>query len=324
MVALTFSNKAQQEMKNRIEELNPPNLHCVKVYTFHSFCSRILRTYGRDILGELVQNPSFDSNFSTLDQQESLRMIKNILRRNSLSHLKEVEVYNRILKSKESNVLKWSSKSNECPIILSSIDHMLIDAYEKILRENNVADFSDLLILTWRLLKEYSTVRANLQREYQHILIDEYQDTNKLQYEITKLLYQPPDGSRTEWPRSLFVVGDVNQSIYSWRGALPENLAHLSHDFPMCAQFDLKVNYRSSPNILAVANALVGNNSTIPSQEKLTAEHLPVYIYSAKDDIHQAEFICRSLKSMSGKSRAILYRTNAQSHALEVDFLRFT
>lgn len=323
-MALTFSNKAQQEMKNRIHELNPPNLQAVKIHTFHSFCSKILRSYGQQFLAKLVHNPSFASNFSTLDQSESLRIVKNILKRNNLSHLKEEDIFNQIVRSKESIVMNWSESFHEFPRMITSTDQVLIDSYDRELRENNAADFSDLLVLTWRLLREYSSVRALLQREYQHILIDEYQDTNKVQYEITKLLYHPP--AVEGYPdlrisRTLFVVGDVNQSIYSWRGALPENMNRLSQDFNSCTHFDLKVNYRSSPNILAIANCILGFNSTIAPQEKLSLDHLPVYIYSAKDDIQQAEFICRSLKSMDGKSRAILYRTNAQSHALEVSVL---
>jgi DNA helicase II / ATP-dependent DNA helicase PcrA len=329
IIALTFSNKAQQEMKSRVDELNPNNIRAVKIHTFHSFCSRILRTYGRDVLGDLVNNPSFASNFSTFDQAESLRLVKNILKRNQLNNLKEDDVFNQITKSKENTVLNWTNQAPNFSLSASRVDRLLYDSYERDLRESNAADFLDLLVLTWRLLREYPIIRAELQRDYQHILIDEYQDTNLLQYEITKLLYQPPakeslldqpDLLSVVTPRSLFVVGDVNQSIYSWRGALPENLNRLTKDFPNCFQYNLKVNYRSSPNILTAANAVLGNISTTPPMEKLDKDHLPVYVYSAKDDLTQAEFICRSLKSMNGKSRAILYRTNAQSHALEVQF----
>jgi DNA helicase II / ATP-dependent DNA helicase PcrA len=328
IIALTFSNKAQQEMKSRVDELNPDNVRAVKIHTFHSFCSRVLRTYGRDVLGDLVQNLSFASNFSTFDQSESLRLVKNILKRNQLNHLKEDDVFNQITKSKEGIVLNWTNQDSKFTLSSNRVDRMLYDSYERDLRESNAADFCDLLVLTWRLLREYPVIRADLQKDYQHILIDEYQDTNLLQYEITKLLYQPPAKESlvhrpdlsVPTPRSLFVVGDANQSIYSWRGALPENLNRLSNDFPNCLRYDLKVNYRSSPNILAVANAVLGNISTTPPVEKLELDHLPVYVYSAKDDLTQAEFICRSLKSMTGKSRAILYRTNAQSHALEVHF----
>ena len=313
-------------MKSRLQELNPDNARAVKIHTFHSFCSRVLRTYGCDVLGDLVNNSSFASNFTTFDQTESLGIVKNILKRNQLKSLKEDDIFHQITKLKESIVLNWTNQDPKFTLSSTRVDQLLYDSYERDIRENNAADFCDLLVLTWRLLREYPVIRADLQRDYQHILIDEYQDTNLLQYEITKLLYQPPAKESLVHrpdllvtnPRSLFVVGDANQSIYSWRGALPENLNRLSNDFPNCLQYDLKVNYRSSPNILTAANAILGNISTTPPVEKVDLDHLPVYIYSAKDDLTQAEFICRSLKSMTGKSRAILYRTNAQSHALEV------
>jgi DNA helicase II / ATP-dependent DNA helicase PcrA len=328
IVALTFSNKAQQEMRNRVDELNPSNLQAVQIYTFHSFCSKILRTYGRNFLADLVSNPSFSSNFSTLDEEDSLRIITGILKKNQLDTLDVVDTYRQIMKSKENIALDWGAMLIDQPITRSKstpLERLLSESYERELRESNAADFCDLLVLAWRLLREYPVVRAAIQGQYQHILIDEYQDTNLLQYEITKLLYQPPPTEALPSPltdlktfRSLFVVGDSDQSIYSWRGALPENLSRLTHDFKGCSQFELKHNYRSSPNILAVANAVLGSNSTIPPPEKPDLGHLPVYVYGWKDERTQAEFICRSLKSMTGKSRAILFRTNAQSHVLEV------
>ena len=278
IVALTFSNKARQELKNRIEEFIP-NSHSINVHTFHSFCSYILRTYGQDQLGILVTNRLFTSQFSIVNEQDSLRFVKKILKQSNITHLKEENIFNQITQLKEKVVTEWTqnissssssssssstssllNKTNSKIKLISSSPYpindpiilALFESYEQLLRNNNAADFSDLLILTWKLLRQYPQIRQLIQNQYKHILIDEYQDTNLLQYELTKLLYQPPsieslklqtneketklidshdNNSNNLFSRSLFVVGDVNQSIYSWRGALPENLTLLEKDF---------------------------------------------------------------------------------------------
>lgn len=349
IIALTFSNKAKQELKSRVENLIR-NSQTINVHTFHSFCSNILRTYGQNYLGTLVNNNhSFNSQFSILSEDDSIRVIKKLFRQNQITHLNESRVFNQIIQQKESIITNWYQHStntllNSSSLSSSSISHSLKDpllqslfeSYEQQLRNNNSVDFSDLLILTWRLLREYPVIRQTIQNRYQHILIDEYQDTNHIQYELTKLLFQPPSNeslklqSNTEDQndndyynndnnnRSLFVVGDINQSIYSWRGAYPENLSLLEKDFHNSVKFELKQNYRCSPQISTIANTILGNISTTASSHKNESDYLPVYIYAAKDDTNQAEFICRSLQNMKGKTRAILYRTNAQSHSLEV------
>jgi superfamily I DNA/RNA helicase len=407
VLALTFTNKAGQEMKTRIGSLlnNTELSQHVSVGTFHSFCSKMLRTYGAGVLHQLTGNSSLDRDFTIYDRDDSLRVIKSLLHDKKMGSLLPKDVLQIIAQRKakeiadqagssaatEVNAPKPYSGPNAAMLFKPELEVLYRD-YTDSLHRSNALDFDDLLLFGWRLLRDHPDVRRRVQRRYQHVLVDEYQDTNLPQYEIIRMLYcdkylyhsnsptplkpfsivpntiSSGNGSST-WPsilssseydnndnssthvennssshnislssyttlpRTLFVVGDANQAIYSWRGALPGNMHRIRQDYPSLASlYGLKENYRCSPPIAAAANALLGSNVTISSASSSTnststrqsvvseRRFAPVQVISTRNDVHQANVIADLLNTYAGfgKSRAVLYRTNAQSRQLEV------
>jgi len=417
VLALTFTNKAGQEMKARIGSLlNDTEVsQRVSVGTFHSFCSRLLRTFGGDVLAQLTGNAALNRDFTIYDRDDSLRVIKSLLNDKKMGSLLPKDVLQIIAQRKAKEIADWTGSSgapyaaptpvarpysglNSSMIFRPELEGLFRD-YTDSLHLSNALDFDDLLLFGWRLLRDYPEVRRRVQRRFQHVLVDEYQDTNLPQYEIIRLLYcdkylysqglgspllndplstasvdPSPDkvssgssaansnaGSATIIARSnsfshardaavapardavapttsnnsdssgtlsrtLFVVGDANQAIYSWRGALPGNMHRIRQDYPTLASlYGLKENYRCSPPIAAAANALLGGNVTVSSAEytnlSSTSERRfsPVQVVTTKNDAHEARVVADLLNTYSGfgKSKAVLYRTNAQSRQLE-------
>lgn len=302
ILAVTFTNKAAEEMKSRIRILkNAQVLAC----TFHSLGARILR--------ESIHLLGYDNNFVIYDQEDSEKLLKACMQQLSLG---EDRGTLRTLKSQIS-----IAKNNLATEEESETNHHLFaqvfSLYQTKLKECNALDFDDLLYLPVKLLKEYEEARLAYQKRWTFVLIDEYQDTNAAQYTLARIL--------VEKHRNLFAVGDPDQSIYSWRGAQYQNILRFEKDFPGAKVVTLEENYRSTNRILEAANALISHN---PSRyEKNLWSQLgdgeKIGIFMAQSERQEAEFVVEQILQRVAKHHlslndvAIFYRTNAQSRIFE-------
>jgi DNA helicase II / ATP-dependent DNA helicase PcrA len=283
ILAITFTNKAAMEMNRRLTSLLGEAIaSSVTIATFHSFSCKLLRSYGSDHLKILTGSNDVTGNFSIYDQDECLKIVKELMKRKNIveESIKPASVLNAISNIKEARVMAKCSLSlegayahilsQEGELILSSRSiraaKELVFEYDKILHGNNALDFQDLLLCAYKLLGVREVANTVMSR-WQHVLVDEYQDTNVPQYEIIQALSPPSflkgspvletinplSKANKFFQRSLFVVGDVNQAIYSWRGARPSNLASLIRSYPNIRKFGLLENYRCSKPITAVS-----------------------------------------------------------------------
>ena len=321
ILAVTFTNKAAKEMKERLGNILGENVvKYMWVGTFHGICGRILR--------ENIENYSFqsgkklDKNFSIYDENDSNAVIKQAIKKLNLDD----KVYQpKLVKSVISNAKNKMQDAYTFATFARDFKSQKIAAiyeeYENALNNNNAIDFDDMLLLTVKLLEQSKEVRQLYYDRFQHILVDEFQDTNMAQYKLINMLYTNLD---TEIPdeRSLCVVGDVDQSIYSWRGADYTIILNFQKDFKKTKLIKLEQNYRSTANILNVANAIIENNTErvdkVLYSQKGDGELIDYY--EAQDEADEANFIASRIKQDSGgdyNRYAILYRTNSQSRALE-------
>lgn len=321
ILAVTFTNKAAKEMKERLGNILGENVvKYMWVGTFHGICGRILR--------ENIENYSFqsgkklDKNFSIYDENDSNAVIKQVIKKLNLDD----KVYQpKLVKSVISNAKNKMQDAYTFATFARDFKSQKIAAiyeeYENALNNNNAIDFDDMLLLTVKLLEQSKEVRQLYYDRFQHILVDEFQDTNMAQYKLINMLYTNLD---TEIPdeRSLCVVGDVDQSIYSWRGADYTIILNFQKDFKKTKLIKLEQNYRSTANILNVANAIIENNTErvdkVLYSQKGDGELIDYY--EAQDEADEANFIASRIKQDSGgdyNRYAILYRTNSQSRALE-------
>lgn len=312
---VTFTNKAAAEMKKRVFEFTKQSLTFSG--TFHSLSAKILRIEAAQ--GNLTKF-GLNANFTIYDSDDQLSLIKNIYKTNGF----DPTVFKpQVVKAKISNA------KNELinPIDFKEVakDGLQLFAakiykiYQKRLRDENAVDFDDLLSLCYRLLLENENLKQKYQKKFQHILVDEFQDTNKVQYFLTKLLANPDN--------NLFVVGDFSQSIYAWRGADYRNLERLSTDFPDIMQYRLERNYRSTQNILDAATSVISNNQSHPVLELWTdlTSNEKLEVYETSSGELEAEKIASIIKEKyldKLKSIVILYRTNVQSRIFEEAFMR--
>lgn len=321
ILAVTFTNKAAKEMKERLGNILGENVvKYMWVGTFHGICGRILR--------ENIENYSFqsgkrlDKNFSIYDENDSNAVIKQAIKKLNLDD----KVYQpKLVKSVISNAKNKMQDAYTFATFARDFKSQKIasiyEEYENALNNNNAIDFDDMLLLTVKLLEQCKEVRQLYYDRFQHILVDEFQDTNMAQYKLINMLYTNLD---TEIPdeRSLCVVGDVDQSIYSWRGADYTIILNFQKDFKKTKLIKLEQNYRSTANILNVANAIIENNTErvdkVLYSQKGDGELIDYY--EAQDEADEANFIASRIKQDSGgdyNRYAILYRTNSQSRALE-------
>lgn len=321
ILAVTFTNKAAKEMKERLGNILGENVvKYMWVGTFHGICGRILR--------ENIENYSFqsgkrlDKNFSIYDENDSNAVIKQAIKKLNLDD----KVYQpKLVKSVISNAKNKMQDAYTFATFARDFKSQKIAAiyeeYENALNNNNAIDFDDMLLLTVKLLEQSKEVRQLYYDRFQHILVDEFQDTNMAQYKLINMLYTNLD---TEIPdeRSLCVVGDVDQSIYSWRGADYTIILNFQKSFKKTKLIKLEQNYRSTANILNVANAIIENNTErvdkVLYSQKGDGELIDYY--EAQDEADEANFIASRIKQDSGgdyNRYAILYRTNSQSRALE-------
>jgi len=320
ILAVTFTNKAAKEMKERLSGiLGEDVVKYMWVGTFHSICGRILR---QDIDNYKFQSgKTLDKNFTIYDEQDSLAVIKQSIKKLNLD---EKQYQPKLVKSIISNAKNRMQDAYTFATFARDFKNQryaqIYDDYETTLNNNNAIDFDDMLMLCVKLLEQNPEVREKYYNRFKHILVDEFQDTNPAQYNMVHALYT---NNLDEIPeeRSLCVVGDVDQSIYSWRGADFKIILNFQHDFKNCKLVKLEQNYRSTDKILKAANAVIENNEQRVDKVLYSnkGDGEMITFYEADDDADEANFIASTIKSTSANYNqfAILYRTNAQSRSLE-------
>lgn len=309
---LTFTNKAANEMKERISTLTNGNMPMTG--TFHSFCAKVLRIDGKYI--------GIPVNFLIYDEQDQKDLVKEILGEMDLNteQYNPAAILNGISEAKNQMLTPGEYKDfvrSEWQEVIAKV----FEEYEKKLKENRALDFDDLLIKTVKLFNESPDVLRKWQKTLTHIFVDEWQDTNKIQYLLTKLLV----GKR----RDITAVGDASQSIYSWRGADFRNINYLIRDFPGIKIINLEQNYRSTQNILDAANLVISKNTSHPILKLWTEKTAgaKIRLYAARNGFDEADFVIDEISNLAGRKAisysdvAVLYRTNAQSRVLEEAFL---
>ncbi|PIV11250.1 ATP-dependent DNA helicase PcrA [Candidatus Roizmanbacteria bacterium CG_4_10_14_0_2_um_filter_36_35] len=309
ILMITFTNKAASEMKARIGL----SYSLGYVGTFHSFCARVLRIDG--------QFSGLKKNFLIYDEEDQIALIKSVLKKTQLNKKYTPSYFlNRISSAK--NQLIGPEKYLEVFSDHASADTATVyQGYQKELKENNALDFDDLINMTIKLFTKNKQILDKYQEKYRHILVDEFQDTNYVQYLLTKLL--------GEKYKNITVVGDFSQSIYSWRGAEIKNLEKFKKDFPKTKVFYLEKNYRSSQTILDFAYQVISKNQTHPILSLYTDKKggEEVTFYEAVTEEDEGIYIANSINDLKKKYRldemAVLYRINAQSRAIEEVFLHF-
>ncbi|OGU52254.1 MAG: DNA helicase [Ignavibacteria bacterium GWC2_36_12] len=316
ILALTFTNKAAKEMKERIHELVGSKASSIWMGTFHSIFARILRIESKQI--------GYESNFSIYDAEDSHSLVQNIISNFNieLEAITSNSIRHKISFFKNHMVLPGEFKKKHMHSFIDEKVAEVFEEYQKRLYENNAMDFEDLLLKPIELFNKKSNLYQKYKKKFKYILVDEFQDTNKAQYEIIKMLINK-DGN-------ICVVGDDAQSIYSWRGANLGNMLDFEKDFLKRKIFKLEQNYRSTKTILLAADSIIKNNKDQLIKTLWTENNdgeLLTLIKCAdeKDEAFQiAKYIKQEIskKKLSLKDIAILYRTNAQSRALEDIFRR--
>lgn len=317
ILAITFTNKAAKEMKERVTNLVGAQADSIWLSTFHSFCAKLLRF-------EVDGFHGYTRNFTIYDSSDQLVLVKDCLKKLNLDDKQFMprSVLGTISSAK--NVLMdakaFAAKASDF------YEQKVADVYalyQEKLRENNAVDFDDLLFLAVRLLQEKEDVREKYQSRFQYILVDEYQDTNHAQYALTKIL-------AARW-RNICVVGDADQSIYAWRGADIRNIIDFTRDYPDAASIKLEQNYRSTKTILHAANAVIDNNESRPKKTLWTENPAgnKIIHYQAQTEHDEADYIAGVIYNRHEISyepygdMAILFRTNAQSRVLEEKLMRY-
>ncbi len=314
ILAVTFTNKAATEMRERVEQLLQHLSIPPLVSTFHSFGVRVLRRHASRI--------GYSSNFTICDKDDQKRLLKQIYGELGFKdeYLPLAKTHSVISRAKNQGWAPDEYLKNSRDFDSESI-HQVFSRYDEYLRKSDAADFDDLILLTVKLLQEHADIRNRFCDRYKYILVDEYQDTNAPQYELVKLL--------TSRHQNISAVGDEDQSIYSFRGADITNILRFEEDFSGAEVIKLEQNYRSTQNILDAATAVVSNNLSRKEKVLWTAEQAgePISLYAANDAREEALFVARRVRQHldSGVSGiAILYRTNFQSRQFEEIFRMFS
>lgn len=323
ILAITFTNKAAAEMKERVEELVGRRAAIMWVSTFHSACVRILR--------KEIERLDFKSSFSIYDSQDQKRLMQLVL-------------HDLDLDAKQfppNAVLNWvSDQKNELldPDDVAKDAHNSLEKgyaaayaeYQKRLKQANALDFDDLILMTVRVFQLFPDVRETYRRRFRHVLVDEYQDTNHAQYAlIAQLCAGDPEGNDQVEPAELMVVGDADQSIYAFRGANIRNILDFEQDFPNATSIVLEQNYRSTQTILNAANSVIKNNAGRRDKQLWSeaGEGERIVGWVADDERDEARFVSGEIDKLvddglSASDVAVFYRTNAQSRVFEEVFIR--
>ncbi|MCP4470466.1 MAG: UvrD-helicase domain-containing protein, partial [Gammaproteobacteria bacterium] len=308
VLAVTFTNKAAAEMRARVEALLGISAAAMWVGTFHGLAHRMLRLH--------YEAAGLPQSFQILDSDDQLRMVKRVVRQLDLDEArwppKQAQWF--INHNKDEGMRAAHVDPGQDPIHQQMLE--IYRLYEELCQRAGVVDFAELLLRVLELIRDNDDIREHYQRRFQHILVDEFQDTNAIQYAWLRLM------AGTETP--IFVVGDDDQSIYGWRGARIENIHHFEKDFSNTRVIRLEQNYRSTGTILKAANALIDNNRSRLGKELWTqsADGELITYYSAYNEKDEARFVVDRIESWvaEGRSRneiAVLYRSNAQSRQFE-------
>ena len=314
ILAITFTNKAAKEMKERVVKMLGSVAYKIQISTFHSLGLLIIR--------ENYEKLGFDKNFTILDSEDSLTVIKKILKDMNL----DPKVYNpRMIRNKISGIKNELMDSNSYSrFVNSDYEEIILEIfkrYEKKLKNNNSFDFDDLLLDPIELFKKFPLVLEEYQKRFKYILVDEYQDTNEAQYILIKML--------SDLNKNICVVGDVDQSIYGFRGANFRNILNFEKDYPNAKVVKLEENYRSTGNILNAANDVIKNNKK--RKEKILwtkkGDGSKIKYHRSYDEKDEAFYVVDEIKKLINQGEdkseiAVLYRTNAQSRNMEEALLR--
>ena len=323
ILLLTFTNKAAGEMKNRMNDLLKVETsrrgisadNQIFAGTFHSFGCRVLRIYGKNI--------GLSSDFVIYDSDDQENLLRSLLSEMGLT-TKEFKPSSLLyfIESAKNSFQSPHQVQSEAQGFWEATAAKIYAKYQSQLLKNQALDFNDLLFKTVELFQQFPNILEKYWGRYHYILVDEYQDTNELQYLLTKLLaakYQ-----------QITAVGDASQSIYGWRGANYKNLSSFTVDFPNTKIINLEENYRSTQNILNAANSVISKNISHPVLKLFTKKNSPakIKVYEADSEIDEADYISAKIKELHDslhfayKDIAVLYRMNAQSRAIEESFLR--
>lgn len=323
ILLLTFTNKAAAEMKRRVLNYTGQQLHFSG--TFHSLGVKILRLEANKQTKKnsqlQVAGRSISSQFTIYDDQDQVNLLKSIYKNNGIDRQEfKITTTKAIISQIKNQLISPSNYMTDANNFFKQTLGKIYKIYEQRLKTEDALDFDDLLILSYQLLKKNQDVRQRYQEQFKHVLIDEYQDTNKVQYLLSKILARPQN--------NLFVVGDFSQSIYAWRGADYKNLKQLSSDFPDITEYRLERNYRSTQNILDAATQIIQQNQLHPILELWTDQKnekdQKIQLYELNNAELEAAKIAQIINEKFLNSLdqiAILYRTNAQSRAFEEAFI---
>lgn len=308
ILAVTFTNKAAREMRGRVEHLMKAPMHAMWIGTFHGLAHRLLRLH--------YEEAGLPQNFSILDSDDQYRLIKRQLKAMNLDekHWPPKQIQWFINGNKDEGLRAAHVETHNDPTQQKMKDIYL--AYEQTCKRSGLVDFAELLLLAYEVLRDNEPLRRHYQQRFRAVLVDEFQDTNNIQYAWLKLLKSQEN--------SMMIVGDDDQSIYGWRGANVENISHFLKDFPSATTIRLEQNYRSTSNILQAANAVIAHNQGRLGKDLWTegAEGKKIALYAGFNEMDEARFIVSRIKQFFDdgaalKDCAILYRNNAQSRVLE-------
>ncbi|TXF96338.1 UvrD-helicase domain-containing protein [Massilia arenae] len=311
IMAVTFTNKAAKEMLTRLSAMLPINTRGMWIGTFHGLCNRLLRTHYRDA--------ALPQTFQILDSQDQLSLIKRMLKAHNVDDEKyPAKTLMYFINNAKDQGLRASQVEAYDPIERRMVE--LYELYDQQCQREGVVDFAELLLRSYELLARNGPLRHHYQMRFRHILVDEFQDTNDLQYNLLRLLA----GQGETGGGAIFAVGDDDQSIYAFRGANVGNMSAFERDYQVKNLIKLEQNYRSHGHILDSANYLIANNTKRLGKNLRTdaGQGEPVRVYEASSDLEEAQWIIEEAKSLmnEGMARneiAILYRSNAQSRVIE-------
>src|SRR6266496_4208795 len=311
VLAVTFTNKAAKEMLLRLSALTPVNTRGMWIGTFHGLCNRMLRAHYRDAaLPQLYQ---------IMDTQDQLALIKRLYKAHGIDDNRfPARQLQALINGAKEEGLRPNQVEAHDEFVRRQVEHFAL--YEEACRREGVVDFPELLLRTFELLSRHDVLREHYQRRFSHLLVDEFQDTNVLQYRWLRLLAGPDT--------AVFAVGDDDQSIYAFRGANVANMQHFERDFATAEHpvtlIKLEQNYRSHGHILDAANALIRHNQVRLGKNLWTADSKgePIRAFAAATDLDEAAFIVDVVKGLAAdgvalSECAVLYRSNAQSRVLE-------
>jgi len=308
IMAVTFTNKAAAEMRQRVESLLSGRLDGLQIGTFHAICARLLRIE--------AEHTPYGRDYTIYDTDDQVKLVENLLKSQNMDtkKFKPFGILNAISAAKNELIEPNDYRSRD---YFGEAVSRIYPMYQRRLQDSNAMDFDDLLMQTVLLFRNHADVREKYQRRFEHVLIDEFQDTNQAQYQLVQLLGEPQ--------QNVFVVGDEDQGIYAFRGADYRNVMQFRKDYPASQVIVLAQNYRSTNTIVQAARAVIDKNKHREPKELFSerGQGVPVTIHEAYNEDEEGEYIVRTVKDLMKrkpyhfKDFAVIYRTNAQSRALE-------